>query len=83
MQKFKEQKRREWQEERNRDIEVKDWLRRHHSEDMSNDITFGRRGFVSLNQNHVDESSNQATRRIFDRRNARKRWKVNFDIMLS
>ena len=76
MQRFQEQERNKWQVEKN-------WFERHRSKDMSSDITFGRSGFISLNQNHADESSNQAMKKKFDRRNRRKRRKVSCDIFLT
>ena len=79
MQRFQERERRKWQ----REEEVNKWHERHNTENMYSDITFGRRGFVSLNQNDADESSNQAIKKIFDRRNRRKRRKVSFYIVLS
>ena len=81
MQKFKEQKRREWQEERNREKELEKWHERHMTD--YSDIMSGRSGFLILNQNDADKSSNQPMKKTFDRRNRRKRRKVSFDIVIS
>ena len=79
MQRFIEEERRKYR----RDEELKKWHERHNTEDMYYDIISGRRGWVSQDQNHADESFNQAMKKIFDRRNRRKRRKVSFDIVLS
>ena len=76
MRKFKEQKRKEWKLKRN----LKRWLKELHSEPsdyMATDFTFGRRGFIRLEQTDGDETIRKGMAKT---NRGRQQSKVNFNI---